>query len=110
MASKKQMNDIENAVVILEERLERMEEEHAMMKQMLTMQNALIDNLQMVVKMVSTQTTATAHAPSIIVGGGGGGSINSQFQPEENEPNSIIADESNKKTNQLLKHRMARVF
>lgn len=53
--SKKQINELENAIVILEERLEKLEEEHVMMKQMLSMQNALIDNLQMMLKMMSVK-------------------------------------------------------
>lgn len=52
-ATKKQVNDLENAVVILEERLEKMEEEQQLLKQMITMQSTLIDNLQMMLKMMS---------------------------------------------------------
>lgn len=55
-ATKKQVNDLENAVVILEERLEKMEEEHQLLKQMISMQSTLIDNLQMMVKMVSVSS------------------------------------------------------
>ena len=56
MATKKQLNDLENVVIVLEERLEKMEEEHVMLKQMLSMQNSLIDNLQMMVKMMSVSS------------------------------------------------------
>jgi hypothetical protein len=56
-ASKKQVGELENAIVILEERLEKLEEEHIMMKQMISMQNALIDNLQMMVKMMSSNSS-----------------------------------------------------
>jgi hypothetical protein len=56
-ASKKQVGELENAIVILEERLEKLEEEHIMMKQMISMQNALIDNLQMMVKMMSNNSS-----------------------------------------------------
>lgn len=55
-ATKKQVNDLENAVVILEERLEKMEEEHQLLKQMISMQSTLIDNLQMMVKMMSVSS------------------------------------------------------
>lgn len=52
-ATKKQVTELENAVVILEERIEKMEEEHTLLKQMLTMQSTLIENLQMMLKMMS---------------------------------------------------------
>lgn len=51
--TKKQVNELENAVVVLEERIEKMEDEHKLLKQMLTMQSTLIDNLQMMMKMMS---------------------------------------------------------
>lgn len=60
MATKKQVNDLENVVLVLEERLEKMEEDHAMLKQMMSMQNVLIENLQMMVKMMSTNTNSGA--------------------------------------------------
>jgi hypothetical protein len=55
-ATKKQVGELENAIVILEERLEKLEEEHVLMKQMLSMQNSLIDNLQMMLKMFSSSS------------------------------------------------------
>jgi hypothetical protein len=60
-ASKKQVGELENAIVILEERLEKLEEEHIMMKQMISMQNALIDNMQMMVKMISGNSSVQGY-------------------------------------------------
>jgi hypothetical protein len=62
-ASKKQVGELENAIVILEERLEKLEEEHIMMKQMISMQNALIDNMQMMVKMMSGNSSIQGYSP-----------------------------------------------
>lgn len=64
MASKKQLNELESIVVLLEERLEKVEEEHKLMKQMLSMQNSLIDNLQMMVKVLSVPATLSPSEPS----------------------------------------------
>jgi hypothetical protein len=53
MASKKQINDIESSIIVIDERVEKLEEQIVMMKQMINMQNTLIDNLQMMVKMMN---------------------------------------------------------
>jgi uncharacterized protein involved in tolerance to divalent cations len=53
MASKKQINDIESSIIVIDERVEKLEEQIFMMKQMINMQNTLIDNLQMMVKMMN---------------------------------------------------------
>jgi hypothetical protein len=53
MASKKQINDIESSIILIDERVEKLEEQLVMMKQMINMQNTLIDNLQMMVKMMN---------------------------------------------------------
>jgi hypothetical protein len=88
-ASKKQVGELENAIVILEERLEKLEEEHTMMKQMLSMQNALIDNLQMMVKMMSPMQ---GYQVGYVQLGG------KQQQPDENlEASKKALDESDKK-------------
>jgi hypothetical protein len=69
-ASKKQVGELENAIVILEERLEKLEEEHVMMKQMISMQNALIDNLQMMVKMMSSNSNMQGYKVGYVQLGG----------------------------------------
>lgn len=88
-ASKKQIGELENAIVILEERLEKLEEEHAMMKQMLSMQNALIDNLQMMVKMMSPMQVGYVHL--------GGEQVGGKKQSKENlDASEAVIDESDK--------------
>lgn len=69
-ASKKQVTELENAVIILEERIEKMEEEHTLLKQMLTMQSTLIENLQMMVKMMSASTSTSQQGYRIVQLGG----------------------------------------
>lgn len=66
MASKKQLNELESIVVLLEERLEKVEEEHKLMKQMLSMQNSLIDNLQMMVKVLSVPAPEASVSETVI--------------------------------------------
>lgn len=80
-ATKKQVGELENAIVILEERLEKLEEEHTMMKQMLNMQNSLIENLQMMVKMMS---------PIIITGGA---SMQKNQKEEDKNTNEVVKEE-----------------
>lgn len=66
MASKKQLNELESIVVLLEERLEKVEEEHKLMKQMLSMQNSLIDNLQLMVKVLSVPAPEASVSETVI--------------------------------------------
>lgn len=112
-ATKKQVNDLENAVVVLEERIEKMEEEHQLLKQMISMQSTLIDNLQMMVKMMSVQPTYKV----MHVGGSDGtcvgGDVESDVKGEDAK--AIDDDVSNKQNIQshsikTLKTRMSRVM
>jgi hypothetical protein len=117
MASKKQINDLENAVVALEEKIEKMEEEHHMLKQMISMQTALIENLQFVVKMMGqNQTQRVVH-----IGGNKNDSIDGSKQEHheddndenkhesENQGNLKKSDGKGKTLLSKLNHRMARV-
>jgi hypothetical protein len=101
MASKKQLNELESIVVLLEERLEKVEEEHKLMKQMLSMQNSLIDNLQMMVKVLSVPATLlpTEPSPSVITSS----PVSNQAVP------TVIQIGGSSDTKQDVKHRMARV-
>lgn len=91
-ASKKQISELENAIVILEERLEKLEEEHAMMKQMLSMQNALIDNLQMMVKMMSPMQGYQVGYVQL-----GGEQVGGKKQSKDNhDASEAVIDESDK--------------
>lgn len=108
-ATKKQVTELENAVVVLEERIERLEEEHTLMKQMLTMQSTLIDNLQMMVKMMSVSTSTTQQGYRIVQLGGDN---NNQLQEKENDVQT--AEEIKEKETQnpsinKIKFRMSRV-
>ena len=102
-ATKKQVGELENAIVILEERLEKLEEEHTMMKQMLNMQNSLIENLQMMVKMMS---------PIIITGG----TMQKNKQEDDNNSKEVVGIQSQSQTSTnsqqkfLLNNRMRRVI
>ena len=111
MATKKQVADMENTIVLLEEKLEKLEDDHATLKQMIAMQNSLIDNLQMMVKMMSQQSlTMSIKTPSygmapdnIIVGG-----ASQQLEVKDEK-----STEDSSKGQQLkqggLKHRMSRI-
>lgn len=115
-ATKKQVNDLENAVVVLEERIEKMEEEHQLLKQMISMQSTLIDNLQMMVKMMSVQPTyKVMHVggSGVSDGTGVGGDVESDLKGEDAK--AIDDDVSNKQKIQshsikTLKTRMSRVM
>lgn len=125
MASKKQINDLENAVIVLEERLEKMEEEHVMLKQMMSMQNSLIDNLQMMVKMMQAPSRVF-HVGGMKSGGeieGNAGNAGNAILASDasNASDAILASAGNveglsasggsgNKKKQQLKQRMARVF
>lgn len=101
MASKKQLNELESIVVLLEERLEKVEEEHKLMKQMLSMQNSLIDNLQMMVKVLSVPpTTLLSSEPSETVIST---PVSTQAVP------TVIQIGGASDTMRDIKHRMARV-
>lgn len=110
-ATKKQVNDIENAVVVLEERIEKMEEEHHLLKQMISMQSTLIDNLQMMVKMMSVQPSyKVMHV---------GGETNSDIKADDVNTKNDIVDEqqgvqsqshSQSHSIKTLKTRMSRVM
>lgn len=109
-ATKKQVNDLENAVVVLEERIEKMEEEHQLLKQMISMQSTLIDNLQMMVKMMSVQPT---YKVMHVGGSGESGDVESDLKGEDAK--AIDDDVSNKQNIQshsikTLKTRMSRVM
>ncbi len=86
--SKKQVNELENAVVVLEERIEKMEEEHTLLKQMLTMQSTLIDNLQMMMKMMSVSVPATQQYKVFQLGGD-----QQQNETREKQQHTDIYDE-----------------
>lgn len=113
-ATKKQVGELENAIVILEERLEKLEEEHVMMKQMIGMQNALIDNLQMMVKMLSSNTSS--HTQLGYVHLGGANQTHHENKEDENKTNTQDLTKDMKQDVQAqhllkrhLKHRMLRV-
>lgn len=121
MATKKQLNDLENVVIVLEERLEKMEEEHVMLKQMLSMQNSLIENLQMMVKMMSVssniQSAPTSSYRVMHIGGDNEENITSKedsqdggdnFSKNEEETTDISKKLKSHK-NSSLRQRMARV-
>ena len=124
-ASKKQVGELENAIVILEERLEKLEEEHAMMKQMISMQNALIDNLQMMVKMMSNNSPLQGYQVGYVHMGGdqsnkqevsekqpANQSDNSQAQEdidEQGESSKKPSISAKQKFHNTLKARMLRV-
>lgn len=112
MTTKKQMADMETSILLLEDKIERLEEEHITMKQMMKMQNALIDNLQMMVKML----TSTPQKQQIIHVGGQEGTPSTQptsFTKETEKANDreeqTINNHKTQKVNSL-KHRMSRVF
>ena len=116
MASKKQITELENAVVLLEEKMEKMDDEHAMIKQMLSMQNALIENLQMMVKMmsVSQPQPALPHMRLMHVGGDLESTDNSNISNISNNENGIETDniqnfKTNNKSIKSMKLRMSRV-
>jgi hypothetical protein len=113
-ATKKQVNDVENAVVVLEERIEKMEEEHVLLKQMITMQSTLIENLQMMMKMMSVSQSSykVMHI--------GGNAINKNENKGEGDDSECNETQVNTDTKQkqdlnqqnsinTLKHRMSRV-
>jgi hypothetical protein len=112
MSAKKQIADIENTIVLLEEKIERFEEEHATMKQMISMQNSLIDNLQMIVKMMQMHALSPPKHQVIHVGGDSNGNDDRDDRELKDdvvhahvEANTHASDNSKK-----LKHRMSRVF
>jgi hypothetical protein len=113
MASKKQITELENAVVLLEEKMEKMDDEHAMIKQMLSMQNALIENLQMMVKMmsVSQPQPTLPHMRLMHVGGDLESTDNSNISNNENgtETDNIQNFKTNNKSIKSMKLRMSRV-
>jgi hypothetical protein len=118
MASKKQIADMENTIVLLEEKMERLEEEHATMKQMISMQNALIDNLQMMVKMLTLQGgTPTKHQTIHIGGRQEDDRTDNQVDTQDNQEvekkdkgDRRDLQQSNSTTRiSYAKHRMARV-
>ncbi len=118
MASKKQIADMENTIILLEEKIERLEEEHATMKQMISMQNALIDNLQMMVKMLTLQGATPSKHQTIHIGGGQednntGSPANTHNTLEGgkgDKGDKIDLQQSNSKTRiSHMKHRMVRV-
>lgn len=88
----KQVNDLENAVVVLEERIEKMEDEHQLLKQMISMQSTLIDNLQMMVKMSLT--------PQVVHVGG------KEHKEHHNSHDNVEIhdDEESKKTKSIETH------
>lgn len=107
-ATKKQVNDIENAVVILEERIEKVEEENQLLKQMISMQSTLIDNLQMMVKMMSVSAPATYKVMHV------GGTSSSEQNEADNKQDNTQQDETQEdkqihRSIRSLKTRMSRV-
>jgi hypothetical protein len=118
MTSKKQIADIENTIVLLEDKIERLEEEHVTMKQMISMQNSLIDNLQMIVKMMAS-SPIKHHA--IHIGGSEPENVdnvqgidqapNTGTVPATSEDVSAGGTKQQQKNRiSHLKHRMTRVF
>jgi hypothetical protein len=111
-ATKKQVNDLENAVVVLEERVEKMEEEHQLLKQMISMQSTLIDNLQMMVKMMSVQP---AYKVMHVGGESKNANVDGDVKVEDIKENSDVLQESQGVKQQshsikTLKTRMSRVM
>lgn len=93
MTSKKQLNEIESSIVVLDERLEKLEEQLGMMKQMISMQNALIENMQMMMKMMSTTT------PDMT----GGKQQDAQAVERQQEDVPSLAEETQPKINKKTK-------
>lgn len=111
MSAKKQIADIENTIVLLEEKIERLEEEHVTMKQMISMQNSLIDNLQMIIKMMQAHALSPAKHQIVHIGGDSNGNdfVDDAGQiPIETNNHALNGHESNH--SKKLKHRMSRVF
>ena len=122
MSAKKQISDIENTIVLLEEKIERLEEEHVTMKQMISMQNSLIDNLQMIVKMMQVHALSPPKHQIVHVGGDSNGNDDRDIDAETDKhvsqashashasqaSHASHAHESNH--SKKLKHRMSRVF
>jgi hypothetical protein len=122
-ATKKQVNDLENAVVILEERLEKMEEEQQLLKQMISMQSTLIDNLQMMMKMMSSVSVNPTTYKVMHVGGQGSkeredhqensfsekeehGSMDENIQ---NEALKQVQEQMRRNSIKSMKHRVSRI-
>lgn len=114
MASKKQFADMENTILLLEEKVEKLEEDIGTMKQMISMQNSLIDNLQMMMKMMSQQTLTMSVKspigvlhPETLIGGG------SMQLPEHIDTHTDAKQQHDVQAHTTkqggLKHRMARV-
>jgi hypothetical protein len=117
-ATKKQVTELENAVVILEERIEKMEEEHTLLKQMLTMQSTLIENLQMMLKMMSVSTSTTQQGYRIVQLGGENNNqhqdsyVEKQNDSDNNDYKSTEYKDQNETKNpsiNKMKFRMSRV-
>jgi hypothetical protein len=108
MTSKKQIADIENTIMLLEEKIERLEEEHITMKQMISMQNALIDNLQMMVKMLSLQSQTVPQKQQVIHIGGDENTSTNIVDNEQEDSVMRTATVKNDKTS-YYKQRMSRV-
>lgn len=104
--SKKQVNELENAVVVLEERIEKMEDEHKLLKQMLSMQSTLIDNLQMMMKMMSTSAPTTQQYKVFQLGGDEKMMENEDAQNNESDIQAKLTSPSINK----MKFRMSRVI
>ena len=107
MSAKKQIADIENTIMLFEEKIERLEEEHVTMKQMISMQNALIDNLQMMVKMMAL---VPAKHQVVHIGGNDVETNTSGGQVISQELNKDNINTNEQQQNKKLKQRMARVF
>jgi hypothetical protein len=118
MASKKQLTELENVVVILEEKIEKLEEEHQMMKQMLSMQNSLIENLQMMVKMMSCNhgTSQSSQLTLIPLSGGGNPTSDPIYDVNNNGHDGTHVEqnggEKQNKNSRIhdIRHRMSRVL
>lgn len=114
-ATKKQVTELENAVVILEERIEKMEEEHVLLKQMLTMQSTLIENLQMMLKMVSASTNTNQQGYKIFQLGGENSNSLQEIKTNDDNYNGNKETEDKNKTEMKnpsinkIKFRMSRV-
>jgi len=110
MASKKQFADMENTILLLEEKVERLEEDVVTMKQMISMQNSLIDNLQMMIKMMSQQTLTMSvkspigvlHPETLV-----GGSQDRHTDIQDTQTQHDVKTHTTKPGG--LKHRMSRV-
>lgn len=105
MSSKKQIADIENTIVLLEEKIEKLEDEHATMKQMISMQNSLIDNLQMMVKMLTIQPVQS----HVVHVGGDEEKASASVTSIEGGSKNHEHVSDNKRTD-FLKYRMSRVM